>query len=100
MTAIRRTTLTIELTDGTILGPERVIFADKLRLEKTGRANNWDLNRDEFRVQSFLAFAAFERSGQLPEGTSYEQFLELLVDLEFSAIAGGDEDPTQADTSA
>jgi len=100
MASIRRTVISAELTDGSILGPERVIFADKLRLEKSARANNWDINRDEFRVQSFLAFAAFDRTHQLPEGTGYEAFLELLVDLEFVARAGGDEDPTPADTSA
>lgn len=100
MSPIRKNTVTVELTDGTILGPERVIFADKLRLERTARASNWDMSRDEFRVQSFLSWAALERTKQLAEGTGYEQFLEQLVDIQFNADAGDDADPTQADTSA
>ena len=100
MAGMRRTNITVEMNDGQVLGPERVIFADKMRLERTARASNWDMGRDEFRVQSFLAWAALDRTKALPEGTGYEQFLEQLIDIAFDANADDDEDPTPADTSA
>lgn len=100
MSPIRQNRITVELADGTVVGPVRVIFADKLRLERTARASNWDISRDEFRVQSFLAWAALNRTGDLAEGVGYEQFLEQLIDIQFDANSEADEDPTTADTSA
>lgn len=101
MAEMRRTMITVELADGKILGPERVIFADKMRLERSAKANKWDIGRDEFRTQSFLAWAALNRAKDTDLG--YEAFLEALTDVVFEANAQDDEDgedPTAADTSA
>ena len=95
---MRKNFITVEMNDGTVHGPERVIFADKMRLERTGRASNWDLARDEVRMQSFLAWAALDRTKAIQD-LGYEQFLEAVVDIEFKSEAG-DESPTPADTSA
>lgn len=100
MAEMRRTMITVELTDGKILGPERVIFADKMRLERSAKANKWDIGRDEFRTQSFLAWAALERTKATT--LKYDDFLDKLTDVVFEANAQDEdgEDPTTADTSA
>ena len=101
MAGIRKNKVTVELMDGTVIGPERIIFADKIRLEKTARANSWDLSRDEIRMGSFFAWAVLERTGQLPtEGLTYEAFLPEICDVQVASEEPEDEDPTTADTSA
>lgn len=98
MANVRHTMITVEMQDGSVLGPERVIFADKMRLERSAKANKWDIGRDEFRTQSFLAWAALNRTKATELG--YDLFLEQLIDVVFEADAQVDDDPTQADTSA
>lgn len=101
MAGIRKNMVTVELMSGEVVGPERVIFADKIRLEKTARNNGWDLHRDEIRMGSFFAWAALERTGKLPvEGMTYEDFLVELCDVQVTSEDPEDEDPTPADTSA
>lgn len=102
MAGLKKQFISIELADGTVIGPERIIFADKIRLERTARANGWDMARDEMRLGSFFAFAALERTGQLPrEGMTYEELLPELLDLGVAVEEPSDEEsPTTADTSA
>lgn len=95
---MRRSTVMVEMSDGSVYGPERVIFADKMQFERSARANNWKLT-DEFRLQSFLSWAVLKRLGTLD--LAYDQFMEQLVDIAFTGDAeDDDEDPTAADISA
>ena len=101
MAGLRKNLVTVELMDGSVVGPERIIFADKIRLEKAARANSWDLSRDEIRMGSFFAWAVLDRTGKLPaEGMKYEDFLPEILDVQVSSEEPTDEDPTTADTSA
>lgn len=101
MAGLKRQLISVELTDGTVVGPERIIFADKIRLERTARVNSWDMTRDEMRMGSFFAFAALERTGNLPrEGMTYEELLPEILDLQVTTEDPSDDDPTPADTSA
>ena len=102
MAGLRKNLVTVELMNGSVVGPERIIFADKIRLEKAARANSWDLSRDEIRMGSFFAWAVLDRTGQLPtEGMKYEEFLPEILDVQVSSEEPEDaDDPTTADTSA
>ena len=101
MAGLRKNLVTVELMNGSVIGPERIIFADKIRLEKAARANSWDLSRDEIRMGSFFAWAVLDRTGKLPaEGMKYEDFLPEILDVQVSSEEPTDEDPTTADTSA
>lgn len=101
MAGLRKNLVTVELMDGSVVGPERIIFVDKIRLEKAARANSWDLSRDEIRMGSFFAWAVLDRTGKLPaEGMKYEEFLPEILDVQVSSEEPEDEDPTTADTSA
>lgn len=93
---MRKNVISVEMSDGTVHGPHRVTFADKVLAERTFRANGWDLQREPIRLEGFFGFAALKREGIFTG--SYEEFLEQLIDTSFEA--GADEDPTQADTSA
>lgn len=95
---MRKIIVTAEMADGTVHGPERVIFADKMRTEKSCRANGWGIGRDEFRTQSLMTWAALNRTGAVTEG--YEAFLDQLVDIDFDVSGDTTDDPTKADTSA
>lgn len=94
---MKQNRVSVELLDGTVIEQLRVLFADKIRLERAARANGWDLARDEIRVQGFLAWSAAERTGATSE--AYEPFLEQIADVDFEAGVT-DEDPTTADPSA
>ena len=85
MADIRRTLISVEMQDGTRYLDRRVLFADKIRLEKTARNNKWDITRDEFTVQAFLAWAALNREGEISD--TYEAFLERVADISFTADA-------------
>ena len=102
MAGLRKNLVTVELMDGSVVGPERIIFADKIRLEKAARANSWDLSRDEIRMGSFFAWAVLDRTGKLPaEGMKYEEFLPEILDVQVTSEEPEDaDDPTTADISA
>lgn len=85
MADIRRTLISVEIQDGTRYLDRRVLFADKIRLEKTARNNKWDITRDEFTVQAFLAWAVLNREGEISD--TYETFLEKVADISFTADA-------------
>lgn len=93
---MNRNRSTAELLDGTVLGPVRVLFADKLRYEKTAKAQGWDVQ--EFRLQGFLTWAALTRAGLT--ALDYDGFLSQVADIDFEAgyadPADAVEDPTAA----
>ena len=95
---MKKNTITCEMQDGSIYGPHRVIFADKVHAEKTFRANGWEFGGENIRLEGFFAWAASRRAGD--HAHSYEAFLEQLVDTAFQSQDADDEDPTPADTSA
>lgn len=91
---MRKNTVTVEMQDGTIHGPVRVIFADKVRAEKSFRANGWNLGEENVRLEGFFGWAATKREGM--HDISYDEFLEQLIDVNFESAVQGDEgeDPT------
>lgn len=91
---MNRNRSTAELLDGTVLGPVRILFADKLRYEKAAKANGWELQ--EFRLQGFLTWAALNREGHTQ--LTYEEFIGQLADIEFEAgyQDAPSDDPTPA----
>lgn len=94
MSGIIKQTVTVELTDGRVFGPERIIHADKIALEKTARARNWDVEKNFATTNAFLGWAALKRTGGAVVG-GFEEFLDDLVDV---AVERGEPvDPTQAD---
>lgn len=82
-----------ELQDGTVSEPIRIIFADKVQLERTARAERWDLEQDFTKVNSLLTWSAARRTG-ITE-LDYETFCAQLVDC--IVERAGDVDPTQTD---
>lgn len=93
MTGIIKQTVTVELQEGVELGPIRIIHADKIALEKTARARNWDVEKNFATTNAFLGWAAAKRTGDYI-GT-FEDFLAVLVDV---AVERGEAvDPTQTD---
>ena len=95
---MRKIIVTAEMADGTVHGPERVIFADKMRTEKSCRAGGWAIGQDEFRTQSLMTWAALHRTGAVTEG--YEQWLDQVIDIDFDVSGDTTDDPTKAGTSA
>lgn len=89
---MRKNIATAELADGTIIGPVRVLYADKLKYETSARHNGWNLT-DEIRGQGFLAWAAFTRTGEI--SLSYDEFVEQIADVTFEVVeTEGSTDPT------
>lgn len=85
---------TVEMADGTIYGPERVLYIDKLKCERAARNNQWNMQTDEITLSGFLAWAALTRTGKIT--MPYEEFVESVADVmtELSEIDAAD--PTKA----
>lgn len=92
---MRKQYATFELTDGTVAGPFRVIFADKVALERAARANGWDMNAEFTKVNSLLAWSAAKREGAIPADLAYDDFTDQIIDLRIDDSA--DVDPTRKD---
>lgn len=93
--AIKRFYITVELLAGTILGPTRVLAADKIATENTCRNQNWPYT-DSPRIHLLMGYHALKR-----EGASYDNFQEFLndvadyaVDNDDNTAQGAEEDPT------
>jgi hypothetical protein len=75
----------------------RIIFADRLRFEKTAKARGWDPEKQPMTSAGFISWAALNRSGQFPG--SYEDFLNVVIDVEIDDVksqgADDTDDPTQ-----
>lgn len=91
---MRKNHITAEMQDGSVHGPHRVIFADKVHAEKTFRANGWSFGEENIRLEGFFAWATTRRAGEHDLG--YEAFVEQLVDTQFESATQEDEgeDPT------
>lgn len=72
---------------------------DLLRYETTARKHGWGLlgNDDKFSLvqwSTFLAWCALKRTGEIPEGTTWEVFADEVDDVE--VINASEVNPTQA----
>lgn len=85
---------TVEMLDGTIYGPVRILYADKMKCERSARANGWDLTRDEITLRAFLSWAALTRTAKIT--MSYEEFIDQVADIDAESVRAEDSDPTQA----
>ena len=83
---------TVEMQDGTIYGPERILYIDKLKCERAARRNEWDTNRDEVAMGGFLAWATLTRMGKIT--MPYEEFIEAVADVSTEIVA---ENPTMTE---
>lgn len=70
---------TVEMLDGTIYGPARILYIDKLKCEKAAHANGWDTGKDEVTIAGFLAWATLKRMGTV--SMPYEEFIEAIADV-------------------
>lgn len=85
---------TVEMTDGTIYGPERILYIDKLKCERAARNNQWNMQTDEITLSGFLAWAALTRTGKIT--MPYEEFLESVADVMTELVQIDAADPTRA----
>ena len=85
---------TVEMLDGTIYGPERILYIDKMKCERAAHRNGWDTSRDEVTVGGFLAWATLTRTGKIT--MPYEEFIEAVADVSTEIVAV---DPTKTETN-
>ncbi len=95
---MKLTLVSVELASTEVLEDLRVTMPDRLKLERTGRVQKWDVSKvDSTHMttqQVFLAWAAATRLGHY-NGT-FEQFRDTdLVDLHFKEAEAVIGDPTQ-----
>ncbi|MGQ4576146.1 hypothetical protein ACUH93_07040 [Dermabacteraceae bacterium P7006] len=75
---IQRVHAVIEFNDGRMIGPVRIILADKIQWSRTARVNNWD-TQDETLILAFAAWHAAKRVGLID--MTYEEFVEQTADV-------------------
>lgn len=99
---MKKQNVTVELSDGTVVGPVRVTLQDRLRMERAAKPNGWNIGESSsaITVMTFLAWAALERTGAYPG--SFEQFaggdavdIDMDQDDEPATAAEAIGDPTQ-----
>lgn len=66
----------------------RIIYADKIALEKTARARGWKEDQHAVTISAFLAWHAGKRTGS--HDLDYPAFLTAIID------AGLDQEPREA----
>ena len=91
---MRKAMSTVEMEDGTIHGPVRILYIDKLKCERAARNNQWDMQTDEITLSGFLAWAALTRTGVIT--MPYEKFIESVADVMTEVLDVNPEDPTKA----
>lgn len=91
---MRKAMSTVEMEDGTIHGPVRILYIDKLKCERAARNNQWDMQTDEITLSGFLAWAALTRTGVIT--MPYEEFIESVADVMTEVLDVNPEDPTKA----
>lgn len=91
---MRKAMTTVEMEDGTIHGPVRILYIDKLKCERAARNNQWDMQTDEITLSGFLAWAALTRTGVVT--MPYEEFIESVADVMTEVLDVNPEDPTRA----
>lgn len=85
----------VELSDGT-QHVTRILLADRLKLEKTAKVRQWDMEADGITVNAFTTWAALVRAGLYKN--SYETFVagdcvDLFVTNEKPADELAEDDP-------
>ena len=78
---IKKFLVSIELADGHIIGPARVLAADRIVAESLIRRRGWAFEEGP-RLYSALAWAAAKRLGETT--ADYDEFLETLADWNLS----------------
>lgn len=91
---MRKAMTTVEMEDGTIHGPVRILYIDKLKCERAARNNSWNMQTDEITLSGFLAWAALTRTGVVT--MPYEEFIESVADVMTEVLDVNPEDPTRA----
>lgn len=91
---MRKAMSTVEMEDGTIYGPVRILYIDKLKCERAARNNGWNMQTDEITLSGFLAWAALTRTGVIT--MPYEEFVEAIADVMTEVQDIDPEDPTKA----
>lgn len=71
-----------EMADGTEVSGIRIGLKDKLQLERTAAAKRWDTEKQFYTTGAFLVWHAAKRQGHLPDGMTYEQFVEQCEDID------------------
>lgn len=90
---IKKFTITLELADGRVLGPERILAADRIAAESLSRRRGWDFEEGP-RLYSAIAWSVCKRIGA--SSAEYEEFLDELVDWSVEALEGeASENPTE-----
>lgn len=74
---IKKFTVSIELTDGRLIGPSRVLAADRIAAESLMRRRGWDFEEGP-RLYSALAWSVAKRTGETEK--DYPEFIDELVD--------------------
>lgn len=81
MSAITPVYITLELADS-VVGPFRVLAADKIATERTCRRFKWDF-ADGPRTHTLMAFYAAKRLGHTA-AEDYDHFMTELIDYQIS----------------
>lgn len=98
---MRKIFSTIELADGTIVGPVRVTLAHKVQAEKTAKARAIPLESVTF--DALLSWLASRDLDTPVKGTTFDEWQAAIVDAVTSVEdpEDGDElDPTRTDRGA
>lgn len=88
--AMRKSFVSVELIDGTVIEDERVLAADKVRAEGVFRSKGWPFE-DGPRLGTVLAWAALQRAGHT-DTKDVADFLEQLADYQVTNADPDDED--------
>lgn len=80
MTAQNATYAYGELADGTEWANVRVTVATKVQLERSMRANRWDVETNPFTTAAFMSWHAARAAQAIPSDLDFERFLAEAVD--------------------
>ncbi|GMV27723.1 MAG: hypothetical protein AMXMBFR58_37540 [Phycisphaerae bacterium] len=95
--SFERTLVDVLMEDGTEYLNVPISNKDRLRGEDVGARHKWGSPEDKpMKYLTFYTYASLIRTGKLPAGTSYDQFVQLHEDI---AVAGQEQvDPTETVT--
>ena len=87
---IKKFTVTLELSDGQIIEPTRVLAADRIAAESLMRRRGWEFSEGP-RLYSALAWSVAKRTGVTEK--DYPEFMDELVDWNLEAPDEEETDP-------
>lgn len=93
--AMRKSFISVELIDGTVIEDERVLAADKVRAEGVCRSKGWPFE-DGPRLGTLIAWATMQRVGHTTT-KDVADFLDEVADYHITNDADeaeGEPDPT------